>query len=673
MAIRKPNKGNWADGDIQYRGEPSGAKKLVGWIKKERPSFRWFNWLTWHVYETLSWIYDFQTDFYLVGTNGDYADINSAIADGVTRIALCSDIVVDAEQDISLADVILKTNGYSIISDTDAIAGAILKISGQNFSAHGLIKILSANTTGNTTNGISVTASDALFRARIIQSGVGTLDEGLTVDTACEGCKIYAHFVEQGGVITTKLNDLSISYTNIIEYIDIYSGAKVPDEIMYNVSKEITGTDIDWSLSRVWNKTISVDTTFTFSNTNKNNSKIIVSITDANNKDNIWPTYVKWDNDASAPSQTPLKTDVYEFRNIGGNIIGKKIYVNMTGSWPYGILGDLTIANGVTVDLPANAIYDYNNVTIDAGGKLRFTGNTTGFAILGVKGNLVLNGTIECKDSTATGSVSGTAPDGVALSSTIAQKNGGAGGAGGTSSGGSSYGAGGAGGAQNNGNGGGGGGGGAGGTSTVKANGGAGGSGGNGSNGGSYNNGVGGTRGTGGVSPVTNGYIGDADDWGATGGNGGNGASGGGGGGGVWTVQNSQAGGGGGGGGQKGLHGKNIYIHVTGNITGSGSIDVSGTNGVNGKNGGNGDHDNGVGSYAGAGGGGGGGGGAGGSAGKIYIRYHGTYATPLTYVLTGGTGGTKGTKGTSDKNFNAPSDGSNGTAGDNGSTDVASI
>ena len=216
--------------------------------------------------------------------------------------------------------------------------------------------------------------------------------------------------------------------------------------------------EIDWSEAKVFKKFIAADSAFTFAN--MVNKTIHVIITDTDAKTATFPDYIIWDGDA-APSQTAFKTDIYEFKNVDGDVYGKQIYSDMTSGWPYGGLGDLTIGAAETVELAAGQVYDYDNITIAATGKLKFTGSTTDWTVLAAKTNITLTGTIECKDSTVVGVSSTTAPDNTALSHTITQKNGGGGGAGGV---GAVYrspgGAGGAGGVQATGNGGGGGGGG---------------------------------------------------------------------------------------------------------------------------------------------------------------------------------------------------------------------
>lgn len=337
---------------------------------------------------------------------------------------------------------------------------------------------------------------------------------------------------------------------------------------------------------------------------------------------------------------------------------------------PFHGVADLTIAAGTNI-LPPGAHY-FKNLTIDAGATLKILGNSEP-CIIFVAQDLDVSGTI---DYSAVGSFRESRtfivslPRGELLSLSIDQKNGGAGGAGGDRTGISS---GGTGGAQSVGYGGGGGGGaigaGVGGNGAIV--------GGNGPTGGGANGGLGGTGVDGnscdnGISNVGNSILtslrrfsltGSASTFagvvgsGATGGRGGSGFSAGGGGAGDGA---GNGGGGGGGGMSPGLHGGIVVLYVLGDISGTGSIDVSGSAGDAGSAGGNG--------FGTAGGGGGGGGSAGGSAGHVQVYYSGTNTlSGANAVLTGGTGGAGGAGGAlAGAGTGNGVNGSAGTAGDAG-------
>ena len=387
--------------------------------------------------------------------------------------------------------------------------------------------------------------------------------------------------------------------------------------------------DIDWSLANLLYVQIDDvdDTTFTFSNYTSKIIRLVVDNTGTHKP--IWPSGILWDGGSTAPVQNNNAQDMYEFTSINGAIFGLRVAANINGTWPYGIEGNLHITTGVTYDIVGGSIHDWNDLTIDTGGKLRITGNTTDFTKIGVKGVFTFQGTIECKDSTATGATSTVTPSGIAISNTIAQKLNGAGGASSALSLSSASLSAISGGAA---------------TSSVGGTG----AGGSAIAGDAYSvsYAYGSSNGTGAYIEGLYYFVGHYKFCSATGGTGGTG-------------------------GAKGLHGKNLFLQVTGHFHGTGGvIDVRGSAGSNGTAGSNGSvYLSGVSS-----GGGGGGGGCGGTAGKIYVRHGATYDAP-TYLTTGGAAGTGGTKGTGavvgagsiGTNYN----GSAGQAGDDGSTDIA--
>lgn len=82
----------------------------------------------------------------------------------------------------------------------------------------------------------------------------------------------------------------------------------------------VPSTVIDWSLARLYSKTLSANTTFTFVNA-ADGMEIEVALTNtASNYTVTWPAGVKWVG-GSAPTQTVgAKTDVYRLRQIGTTI-----------------------------------------------------------------------------------------------------------------------------------------------------------------------------------------------------------------------------------------------------------------------------------------------------------------------------------------------------------------
>jgi hypothetical protein len=86
----------------------------------------------------------------------------------------------------------------------------------------------------------------------------------------------------------------------------------------------IASTAIDWSLSSVLTKTLSANTTFTFSNATDGQTIVVALTNTASNYTVTWPT-VSWTG-AAAPTQTiGAHTDVYTFIKIGSTYYGSAV------------------------------------------------------------------------------------------------------------------------------------------------------------------------------------------------------------------------------------------------------------------------------------------------------------------------------------------------------------
>ena len=302
-----------------------------------------------------------------------------------------------------------------------------------------------------------------------------------------------------------------------------------------------------------------------------------------------------------------------EVSRFNGVTYARQIFRADLAKWPYGPQGNLTIENGQTVNVAAGSVLDYNDVWIKAGGTLNIQGGGTGaITLLGVKGNLTIDGVIKGNDGLfGSNTFNVLTPLGESVSYTVTQRAAGAGGAGrypagpGGSGGSLGYGGGGGGGGdsdQSRGWGGGGG-----------TNNGPGNRGGYGVTGGEAANGIGGVT-------LGNGYSAGTGDgrpfnYGKNGGGSGGGGA------------KSAASYGGAGGGYKGKHGLGLYIYCLGTVSGAGQIQLNGLNGFNGGNG--------QASHS-----GGAGGAAGGSGGKLWVRARAPFTVP--YTVSGGTGGTGG-------------------------------
>lgn len=91
------------------------------------------------------------------------------------------------------------------------------------------------------------------------------------------------------------------------------------------VSSNITGSDVDWSLSYTYFKTLAANTVFTFSNS-QDGKTIVVRLTNtAGNFTANWPVAVQWRFGSEPVLTLGASTDVYTFVNINGIVYGSVV------------------------------------------------------------------------------------------------------------------------------------------------------------------------------------------------------------------------------------------------------------------------------------------------------------------------------------------------------------
>lgn len=122
---------------------------------------------------------------------------------------------------------------------------------------------------------------------------------------------------------TNATNRLSISAAGVVDVTEQLVVAKRS----YSGSAAVSASDIDWAAANTFHKTLSANTTVTFSN-NINGQTIIVTLAnDATGGYTVtWPSGVKWQG-GTLPVQTTAasKTDVYTFIQVNGVIYGTVI------------------------------------------------------------------------------------------------------------------------------------------------------------------------------------------------------------------------------------------------------------------------------------------------------------------------------------------------------------
>lgn len=88
----------------------------------------------------------------------------------------------------------------------------------------------------------------------------------------------------------------------------------------------ISAVDIDWSAGPIFTKTLSANTTFTFSNVTSPKTIIVRVTNTASNYTVTWPAAAKWGNGGTPPTQTVgAKADVYTFVYDGTTIFSSVV------------------------------------------------------------------------------------------------------------------------------------------------------------------------------------------------------------------------------------------------------------------------------------------------------------------------------------------------------------
>lgn len=94
------------------------------------------------------------------------------------------------------------------------------------------------------------------------------------------------------------------------------------DDVATLPAKSLLDTVIDWSINRMFYRTLTANSTFTFVNAADGMEIVVVLTNTASNRTVAWPSGIKWTG-GSAPTQTTgAKSDVYVFRKLGSVIYG---------------------------------------------------------------------------------------------------------------------------------------------------------------------------------------------------------------------------------------------------------------------------------------------------------------------------------------------------------------
>lgn len=174
-------------------------------------------------------------------------------------------------------------------------------------------------TTGGTAGAEVVTIATDLSNINIkLEDGVST---NLQVKTAVLALLTTVQSLMASDLVSIAITGGHNSDTNTSQSAVPMTGAIAvpPPNVVVRPfpSSVIPSTVIDFSLGRLYSKTLSANTTFTFVNTASGYELEVALTNTTSNYTVTWPAGIKWVG-GSAPTQTVgAKTDIYRFRQIG--------------------------------------------------------------------------------------------------------------------------------------------------------------------------------------------------------------------------------------------------------------------------------------------------------------------------------------------------------------------
>lgn len=179
---------------------------------------------------------------------------------------------------------------------------------------------LTGNVTGNCSGSSGSCTGNAATASAVALGGITGLGIGVATTLAINIGSAGAPVVLNGAAGTPS----SLTLTNATGLPVAGGGTGASTAAAANVNltvatQAIGASDIDWSTGGVFSKSISGNTTFTFSNTQDGATKI-VSVSSSGSYTVTWPT-VLWVG-GTPPVQTLSGRDIYTFVRVGSDIIG---------------------------------------------------------------------------------------------------------------------------------------------------------------------------------------------------------------------------------------------------------------------------------------------------------------------------------------------------------------
>ncbi len=229
MALKPTEKLAWVSDDGATKiQEPTGSKKLTGFLKNEKPPFNFLNWLFNNINHFINWLAG-NTQYNIIidsdSDEQDYASLAAYIADSPVagdRVLIKVDEVLSATLSIPAGIEITQLKGkkFTLVTNFSPIIQF-----GNNVKTKGDFRVENSDT-GTIAKGFSVNGDDNNHDNLVIENvSTGTITGGVYIEAGAEGNYSQARSINSGGGAIT--NDLTDNSGNDENYVIVRGDAGI--------------------------------------------------------------------------------------------------------------------------------------------------------------------------------------------------------------------------------------------------------------------------------------------------------------------------------------------------------------------------------------------------------------------------------------------------------------
>ncbi len=222
--MSKPtSKPDWTDGASSKVSEPSGSKKLQGWLKEEPPPFNFFNWVFYNISQWINFLGGQEQYNVIISSDpdeADYASLAAYIADSPQagdRVLIKEDEVLTATLSIPSGIQLTQLKGKKF---TIATTFSPVIQFGDGVKTIGDFRLETSNTT-TIAKAFSINGdNNHLDNLSLENKSTGTITAAIYIESGVEGNYAQARSINSGGgSISSSLDDNSGNDENDVTVI----------------------------------------------------------------------------------------------------------------------------------------------------------------------------------------------------------------------------------------------------------------------------------------------------------------------------------------------------------------------------------------------------------------------------------------------------------------------